>query len=139
MAAKNPADVAAKWAQNLSNSTTSITAGVNAVQTAPGQLAAAKVATWISKLQQAQDKWVRNVSAVSLQDWKTAMLNKGIPRISSGAQAAQPKMQAFMQQWLPYVENIASTVRAMPNATLQDGIARAVAQIQGNAQFTYQK
>lgn len=137
--AKNPAEVAAKWAANLSQSTPSITAGVNAVQTAPGQLAAAKVTTWIAKLQAAQDKWVRNVSAVSLQSWKDAMLNKGVPRISTGAQAAQPKVQAFMTQFLPFVENVASSVRAMPNATLQDGINRAIAQIQGNAQFKYQR
>jgi hypothetical protein len=44
-------------------------------------------------------------------------------------------MTSFMSKWLPYVESGATTVRNMPHVTLQDGIARAVAQIQYNAQF----
>lgn len=137
--AKNPTDVAQKWATNLAAAGPSITAGVNAVTTAPGTLAAAKVATWIAKLTASQDKWVRNVSSVSLQDWKTAMLNKGVPRIASGATAAQPKMLAFMNQFLPYLEANKATIDNMPNATLQDGIQRAIAQITHNSNFKYNR
>ena len=135
MAVKDPTTVATKWSRNLAAATQTITDGVNAVTQAPGAKAAANVTAWITRLQAAQDKWVRNTSAVTLQQWQSAMITKGIPRVSSGATAALPKMTQFMQQFLPFVEQGAQQVRAMPNATIEDGIARAVAQIRYNATF----
>lgn len=135
MAQKDPAQVAQKWANNLGAATQHITAGVQAVQTAPGQAAAAKKALWLSRLQNSADKWARNVSRVSLEDWKAAMLNKGVQRISSGATAAVPKMTTFMTEFLPYVERGAQQVRAMPKGDLGASIARASAMIQHNAGF----
>jgi len=133
--AKDPVAVATKWSRNLAGATQSITDGVNSVTQAPGAKAAAQVTVWLSRLQAAQDKWVRNTSAVTLQQWQNAMITKGIPRIASGATAAIPKMTQFMQQWLPFVDAGAQQVRAMPNATIEDGILRAVAQIRYNATF----
>jgi len=133
--AKDPTAVANKWATNLGGATTSITAGVNAVTVAPGQRAAAASQLWLNRVTASLDKWTRNVSAVTLQQWQAAMINKGIPRISSGAQAAIPKMTAFMTQWLPYVEQGAATVRAMPKNSLADSKARAAAMIDFNAAF----
>jgi hypothetical protein len=133
MAAKDPAAVAAKWAQNLSAATTSITAGVNAVTTAPGQLAAAQSAVWLARLQASQAKWERGVSAVTLAEWKNAMLNKGIPRIATGAQAAIPVMQRFMTAWLPY--EAAGVNSLPPRGTVQQNIQRAVAMMNYNAAF----
>lgn len=137
--AKDAQTVANLWAQRLSGATAEITAGVRAVQTAPGIAAAQKVDTWLAKLQASREKWVRNVSAVSLASWQTSMIDKGIPRVASGANAAIPKMQKFMTQFLPYVEQGAQTVRAMPNATLEDGVQRAAAMIRYNAQFQYNR
>jgi hypothetical protein len=135
MATKDPTATAALWASRLGAAAPEITAGVQRVTTAPGTAAAAKVDTWLAKIQASRDKWVRNVSSITLSEWQTAMINKGVPRVSSGAQAAQPKMVKFYTAFLPYVEQGAATVRNMPNATLQDGIARAVAQINYNAAF----
>ena len=137
--AKNATDVAQKWATNLSNATTSITNGVNAVSTAPGQLAAAQANKWITRLQASQAKWARNVSAVSLADWKNAMINKGIPRIATGAQAAQPKFQAFMTQFLTYLDAGKGSIDAMPTDTLAQASAKMVAQMNYNAQFQYNR
>jgi hypothetical protein len=133
MAVMDPAAVATKWATNLGASTTSITAGVNAVQQAPGQSAAAQSAVWLQRLQASQAKWERNVSAVTLQEWKNAMLNKGLPRIATGAQQAVPKMQAFMQKWLPYEQ--AGVAQLPPRGTVQQNIQRAVNMMNWNAGF----
>lgn len=133
--AKDATTVANLWASRLSASTPEITAGVNAVTQAPGARAAANVQGWIAGIQAAQDKWVRNVSAVTLSQWQSAMINKGVPRVSSGAQAAIPKMTQFMTQWLPHAESVAQQVRSMPKGTIDQGIARVTAQIRGNAQF----
>jgi len=98
-------DVAAHWAGQLSNAGTRITQGVQATRVAPGQAAAAQKAVWLQNLQASSDRWAARVARVSLADWQAAMVNKGIPRIGSGATAAQPKMAAFLGKFLPYVDN----------------------------------
>ena len=137
MPAKDPAAVAAKWSTNLSNSTTSITNGVNAVNQAPGQAAANAQATLRARLLAAIDsgKWAANVSAVSLQQWKQAMLQTGIPRIADGARKGQPKMQTFMAAFLPFLSNVQRQVRAMPNATQADREARMIQNMRLISQF----
>lgn len=130
------ADQAAqKWAQNLSASTQQVTNGVNAVTVAPGQKAAAASALWLQRVQAAQAKWARNVGAVTLSDWQHAMITKGIPRIATGATAAQPKFQAFMADFMNYLQAGQAKINAMPKGDINASIARAVAQIQYNANY----
>lgn len=135
MAAGTPDQVAAKWAQNLGASTQYITAGVNAVTEAPGQKAARQVDAWIQGVQASRAKWQSRVASVSLSEWQQAMINKGVPRVASGAQAAQPKMAAFLNEFLPFQERVTAQVRSMPKGGLEAGINRAIAQIRGTAQF----
>lgn len=136
-APKNPSTVAQKWAQNLGASTTSIQNGVAAVQEAPGAKAASQAQLLKAKFNAAVDsgKWASRVGSVSLQDWKNSMTTKGIQRVASGAQAAQPKMQSFMQQWLPVAAQISATVDAMPKNTIEDSVNRAAAAIRAAADF----
>lgn len=138
MAKVTPAQAQAKWLSRLQGAQTEITNGVNSVQVAPGQLAAAQKQKWLQKVTASQDKWAQRVGAVSLPDWKNKMINVGIPRISQGAQANQDKVGAFMTQFLPHVDAGVQQIANMPSATLQDGIARAVAMIQHNANFKRQ-
>lgn len=135
MAQKDPAFVANKWSQNLGAATESIKQGVQAVTVAPTQSAAAKVDDWVNGVGRARDKYVAGLRRVSLADWQGAMIDKGVPRVASGATQAIPKMQQFMTEFLPHVERIAQQVRAMPKGGLENGIARATAQIRGNATF----
>lgn len=135
MAKLDPQSGTAKWVNNLSNATSSITDGVNKVSVAPGQLAAAQVNTWLARIQQSAQKWANNVGSVSLASWKESMINVGIPRIAQGAQAKQSKYLAFAQKFYPYVEQGQAQVKAMPKVTLQDGINRAVAMIKHNAAY----
>lgn len=132
-----PQAVATKWAQALGGATAAIQAGVNAVTSSPTAAAAAAVSTWQQRVSSpaAAAKFSANLQKVSLDQWRQAMLNKGVNRISSGAQAAIPKFQAFMTQFLPFVQNVAAGVRQMPNVTLEDRINRMVAQIRGTAAF----
>lgn len=124
-----------KWVQRLSSATQQITNGVNAVQRAPGAAAAAQQQKWLQKVQAAADKWKHNTGAVTLQQWQTAMIQTGIPRIAQGAQQKQGKMTAFMSQFLPYLQAGVVKVDAMPSTSLEDGVNRAVAMIRYNAAF----
>jgi hypothetical protein len=131
----DPAAVANKWATRLSGATQAITDGVNAVTQAPGAKAAAQADVWLAKLQASRDKWVRNVSAVTLQQWQTAMTTKGVQRIATGAQAAVPKMTAFMSQWLPYEAAGVQSLASQPRGTIDQNIQRAITMMRYNAQF----
>lgn len=133
----DPTIVANRWAQNLAGASQKIAQGVAAVTDAPGAKAAAAADLWQTRVSSADSKsrYTNNVGKVSLTDWKQSMTSKGIPRISQGANDAKPKFTAFLQQFLPFVSNVAAQVHTMPKATLDDRINRAVAQIRGTAQF----
>jgi hypothetical protein len=131
VAQKNPQQVASKWARNLGASTQDITDGVNAVTTSPTQAAAAQQAAMLQKLTAAVNngKWARGLNRVSLADWKTAMISKGVQRVASGAQTAEPKMAKFMTDFLPVAQQVSQQVKAMPKLTLQDSKNRVNAAI----------
>jgi len=133
----NPQTVAAKWSRNLSAAGPSITAGVNAVTTSPGQLAAAQTAKWLAALNASAAKWTRNVGALTTQEWQSAMINKGIPAIQLGAQSGEATVATFMGQFLPYLQTGVNQVKAMPSGNLAAGIARATAMITYNYKFVY--
>lgn len=134
---KDPAQVAADWAQKLGGSTTKIAAGVAAVQTPPGQAAARQKAVWLANVTASADKWGSRVAAVPLGDWQAAMTNKGIPRIATGASGAQAKFAGFMTQFLPFVDQ---GKRALPaRGNLDQNIARMVAMVRHNAQFNLRR
>lgn len=137
MAQKTAAQVAAKWASRAQGATQALQDGINNVQTAPGQLAAAKQDKMLANLTASvlSGKWAANVSAVSLQQWKEAMLTKGVQRYGAGVNAAQPKMQAFMAKLLPYQQAIQAQLQSMPDLTLQDNIQRVVFMITEMSKF----
>lgn len=122
---QNSADVAARWAQRMGASTDKWQAGVDGVNVAPGQAAARQKNAYINGVQQNADKWATNVASVSLQDWKDAMINKGKQRIATGATAAQPKFQQFMDALLPQIDRARSTLG--PRGTFEQNTQRMVA------------
>lgn len=133
----DPNAVAQRWVTNLGGAVEKIRQGVQGVTTSPTQAAAAAGQLWQQRVQDPAtlQKFQRGLQRVSLADWQNAMLNKGIPRIATGAANAKDKFTAFLTQFLPFVQNVAAQVHQMPKATLDDRINRAVAQIRGNAGF----
>lgn len=137
---KNPSDIAAKWARNLGAATQSIQAGVQAVTVNPAQSALAQVNAYVQGVQAAVNsgKYQRGLQRVTLQSWQNAMLTKGLNRIAAGASAAQPKMEAFMTKFMPYLQGLQSQLAATPRGDLQTNIQRAVTAMQYIANFKYQ-
>ena len=112
----------------MAGATTKYTAGVNAVKTSPGQLAAAASQLWAQNVAAAQSKFAANVAKVTLAQWQQAAVNKGAPRLASGAAAAQPKFQAFMQSFIPVLTNVVSSLPA--GGTFEANMARSMAYAQ---------
>lgn len=133
MAQKDPNSVAQKWATNLGGATTAIQDGVNAVTTSPGQAAARNKAGYLAGVNANVNKWATAVAAVTTNDWQTAMLTKGVPRIATGAAAAQPKMATFMQKLLPFQASLVASLP--PRGDLNQNIQRATAFMTGMAKF----
>lgn len=129
-----PAQIADKWVSNLSGATTSITAGVNGVTVAPGQKAAAAADFWLQRVTAAKQKYATNVGKVTLQQWKDAMLNIGVGRISSGATANKQKMVDFYTKFLPFIQ--AGVASLPPKGDLNMNIQRAVAMMTYTAGYT---
>ena len=137
MARKDPTKTAAKWRKRLSGSTQEIKDGVNAVLVAPGELAAKAQDKMLARLTARVEDgtWARRVASVSKEDWQDAMLTKGIPRISSGAEAAEPKVADFHQQLGSHQDGIDVKLAKMDSVTLEDNILRAEMQMREMAKF----
>lgn len=118
-----------KWSSNLNGAGTYITNGVNRVTVAPGQSAAAAADRMIAGVQAAVNsgKWAKRVSSVSLQDWQSAMIKKGIPRLQQGTAQAVATKTDRITTLLSNVDAAAAVANALPKGGLQQGIQRATA------------
>lgn len=137
---KNAQQVAQKWSRNLQGSTDSITQGVQAVTEAPSARAIRQQDALLNNFTTAvtSGKWARNLGRVTLQDWQDRLLKVGIGRITAGAAAAVPKMESFMNQFLPYLEQGVNNLKATPRGGIEQNIQRAVSMIRWNSQFKRQ-
>lgn len=126
---KNAASVAEKWKQRFSASGQQVLDGVNAVTTAPTQQAAAALPQYLAGVQAAvqSGRMERALNAVSLQDWQNSVKAKTLPRLISGATDGAPKMQKFMQDFLPVAAAASDEAR---NAAPRDGGAGSLRRVQ---------
>lgn len=122
----NPQQAAQKWADRLSGATQQIQEGISRVSEAPGRKAAAQKQAWLNNVQAKADKWERNVGRVSLEDWRAAA-TAGVTRVAQGAQQKKGKMEAFQTEFFPFLERVQSRVNAMPRGSLEQNLARMVA------------
>lgn len=129
--------IASKWAKNLAAATSSITAGVNSVTSSPTHKAAARAQAYADGVQRAvsSGKYAKKLMAVSLSDWQQAMIQKGVPRIAQGANAAVPKFDSFMSKFAPHLAALQSKLAAVPRGDINQNIERARIAILHNAEF----
>lgn len=125
---KSPQQVAKKWVTNLSRSGETIKDGVMSVTVSPMEQAASKQEEYLAGVQKAitTGKWVRGLRRKTKEDWQRAMIEKGVQRIPSGAQQAEGKVTEFLQELLPYTEQVKQMIRSMPKMTEADADARAL-------------
>lgn len=128
---------ASRWSSGLAGATDKITAGVNGVAIAPGQAAAKRDTAYVQGVTNNVAKWKKNVAAVTKESWQADMINKGIPRIATGATNAEPKMVNFFTQLSPYIDNLKAQLPA--RGDLNTNVQRMVSFVQGMAKFSYNK
>jgi len=115
--------------------------GFDRVREAPGAKAAASADKWHARISAAEtkQKWARRVSAVSLEEWKDAIINKGLPRVAGGIDSAADDVVKFAEQLLSYQERLQAEIERMPDLTLEDSINRMTAWVRGMARFKREK
>jgi hypothetical protein len=137
MARFSPDEVAVKHANRLKAAMEDMRKGVERVTTAPTAQAAAAQDKMKAKLTEAIDsgRWSKNLRAVSLEDWRSKMTSKGIPRVAAGIDAARDKQVEFYGKLLPAIDAAKSKIAAMPSVTLDDNINRMTTYIREMAKF----
>ncbi|KKN35890.1 hypothetical protein LCGC14_0778940 [marine sediment metagenome] len=117
---------AEKWNRRIKASTPDIRAGLEGVEEAPTLAAVAKKDKFKTRLMEAIDngKWEAGLRRVSLEEWRSAAINKGVPRIAAGADEAQGKVQEFAAEILPHIASGQAAVNKLPDFTIEDSINR---------------
>ncbi len=132
------ATLAERWATNMGASGAKVQAGVQALTVAPGQAAARQKAVYVANVTAAQTRWARNVAAVTLPEWQQDMINKGIPRIATGAAAAKTKFAATLTKIMTAERQLVASLpaRGSTQANIQRAVAFMTAMAQKKGTFT---
>ncbi len=128
MARLNPEEFQEKHARRLKEALPDMQKGVEAVTESPTEKAAKAVDKYKANVIKAANdgKWAAGLKRVSLDDWKSKMIMKGIPRVSVGIDEAKDKTIAFAKVLLPHVDKGKDLIKGLPSVTLQDNIQRMV-------------
>jgi len=130
-------EYAEKYARRIKAAGQDMIDGVNKVTVAPTQQAAAKQTKMLQNLTAAvtSGKWANGLKKVTLDKWKSDMIDKGVGRVSAGVDASMGKITDFAQQIIPHISAAQAKVSAMPDLTLSDSIQRAATFMTEMAKF----
>lgn len=131
----NFSGISAAYVKGMQGAAGAYTAGVNAVTTAPGQLAAAQAGKWLSNLQASEGKWVSKMQNQSLPGWQSACTAKA-NRLGTGAAAAAPKLDKYYAATGNQIQALADQIRASKATTT--GADRVQQWMNGMAQISSQ-
>lgn len=136
-----PEQLAEKQMRRTKAATQDMVAGVNAVEVAPSTQAIAKKQKAVQNWNDAMNsgKWERGLKRVTLDDWKKAMVEKGVARVAAGVDAAKDKLTAFYAELIPFQADLSKKIEVLPDLTVEDSIQRAATWIRGMSNFRKSK
>ena len=136
-----PEQYVEKHSRRLKGALEDMRNGVNAVTSAPGAAAAKKLDKMRAGIVRALDDgtWARRVGAVTLEDWKKAMLDKGLNRVAAGVDGSADKVKSFATQLLAHEATLQGDVSKLPDLTLEDSISRMTAWVRGMSKFEFKR
>jgi hypothetical protein len=117
-----PQESVQKWMTRTQAATGDYVAGVNRVTEAPGEAAARQADAYIAGVQNALNKWKRNVASVTLADWKDRSANIGAPRIAAGVNAAMEKTLRATERNFQNIDNALAGLP--PRGTFEQNVQR---------------
>ena len=135
------ADYQEKHARKLKGATADIKAGVEALTEAPGKKAAEAKDVYVAKMTDSatHDRWARNVSKVTLEDWKKDMTEKGIGRISAGLDRSKGKIADFGGKLISFIKSAKPEFDKKRPLTLDEAASKAADWIKKMGEFKYKK
>lgn len=138
MSKLTPAQAREKHNRRLKASIEDMRIGVEGVTESPTAKAAASQAKMLAEITRSinSGKWAAGLKRVTLDDWKTAMLDKGLGRVAAGIDAAGPKVEAFFNELFPHIDAGQAALKKMPDVTLEDSIARMTFMVRHMHKFT---
>ncbi len=128
MSKLTPKEFQEKHNRRLKAATEDMRLGVERVTEAPTAKAAKKVDKMRANVLKSIDsgKWAAGLNRVTLDDWKSKMINKGVGRVAAGIDEAEGKVIAFAEKLLPHIDAGQAAVNKLPDVTLEDSIQRMV-------------
>ena len=137
MAKLTPAEFQEKHARRLKAAATDMRLGVERVTESPTAKAAAKIDKMRAHLIAKFDDGTiaARLKKVTLEEWKSKMLTKGVGRVAEGIDAASAKVVDFATQLLPAVDAARAKIKALPDLTLEDSINRMTTYIREMGKF----
>lgn len=137
MAKLTPKEFQEKHARRLKASVEDMRRGVENVTESPTAKAAGKAEKMRANIVASIDngKWAAGLKRVTLEDWKSKMIDKGLNRVASGIDGAAQKVESFASELLPHIDKVQSEVKKMPDVTLEDSINRMTTFVRGMANF----
>jgi len=141
MAKLTPQQIVDKQIKNASNAVQDYRNGINNVVDNPMAKAAAAIPKMRNNFNAAVDsgKVAAGFNSVGINAWKAQASKKGGDNYVAGITAAKPKMLAFQTQIGPFRDALKAQLDTMPTDTLDQRLAKMVANAQGMHTFQYQK
>ena len=129
MAKLTPKEFQEKHNRRLKAATEDMRLGVERVTESPTAKAAAKADKMRTNILKAIDdgKWAAGLKRVTLEDWKSKMINKGVGRVAAGIDEAADKVEEFAGKLLPHIDAGKAKIDKLPDVTLEDSIQRMTA------------
>jgi len=126
MAKLTPKEFQEKHNRRLKAATEDMRLGVERVTEAPTLKAAKALPKMRANLLRSLDdgKWEAGLKRVTLEDWKSKMINKGVGRVAAGIDEAEGKVIAFAEKLLPHIDAGKAAIDKLPDVTLEDSIQR---------------
>jgi hypothetical protein len=104
----SPQDALKKWQSGMQQGGANYTIGINAYQGNPGQAAADQKSAYVAGVNQSQDIWEQQMRNMDPAFWKQRCTTVGAQRLQEAATKSAPRMGAFLQKFLPFVQNAKS-------------------------------
>ena len=122
----SPGDITDKWGRRLKGAVADITKGIDAVDTPPGEKAAAAQDKMLANTTEAiaNGRWGRAVAKMPLAEWKNLTKTKVAQRLAGGVDGAMGKRREFDTYLASTINGVLPQIAAMPDQTIEDSKAR---------------